>query len=63
LPGTSLFEDRGVYCRVVPACGKDGLGADKRSADCAAFVSGSAKAAQQWELERRFEVFEASLLS
>ena len=59
LPGTSLFEDRGVYSRVAAACGKDELGSDKRSADCAAFVSGSGKAKQQWELERRFEVFEA----
>lgn len=49
LPGTSLFEDRGVYSRVAAACGKDELGSDKRSADCAAFVSGSAKAKQQWE--------------
>jgi adenosine deaminase len=61
LPGASLFEDRGVYARVTPACGKDGLGSDKPSAECAAFVDKSEKAKQQWELERRFQAFEAAL--
>ncbi len=60
LPGASLFEDRGVYARVAPSCGKDGLGSDKPSAECAAFIDGSEKAKQQWELERRFQAFEAA---
>ncbi len=61
LLGASLFEDRGVYARVAPACGKDGLGSDKPSAECAAFIDKSEKAKQQWELERRFHAFEAAL--
>jgi adenosine deaminase len=61
LPGASLFEDRGVYARVAPSCGKDGLGSDKPSTECASFIGGSEKAKQQWELERRFQAFEAGL--
>jgi adenosine deaminase len=60
LPGTSLFQDRGVYANVAPACSKDELGADKPSDECAAFIGKNAKASQQWELERRFRVFEAN---
>jgi adenosine deaminase len=58
LPGGSLFEDRGAYARPAAACGKDKLGADKPTADCAAFIEKSEKAKQQWELERRFRAFE-----
>lgn len=60
LPGTSLFEDHGVYAHVAPACGKDGLGSDTPSAACADFLGKSDKAKQQWELERRFQAFEAA---
>lgn len=60
LSGPSLFEDRGVYSRVAPSCGKDGLGSDTPSAECAAFIDKSEKAKQQWELERRFQAFEAN---
>ena len=41
------------------ACNSQPLGADKPSADCKTFLDGSEKAAAQWELERRFRVFEA----
>jgi hypothetical protein len=39
----------------------DGLGSNKPSAECAAFIDKSEKAKQQWELERRFQAFEAAL--
>lgn len=61
LPGASLFEDRGVYSHVAPACSKDGLGSDKPSSDCKTFIDGNEKAEQHWELERRFNAFEAAL--
>jgi adenosine deaminase len=59
LPGASLWE------RVTPerlttpvaAC-RSQLGNDGPTGACATLVSGSQKAAQQWELERRFRVFE-----
>ena len=34
------------------------LGDDKPPASCSAFLQKSEKAAQQWELERRFSAFE-----
>ncbi len=45
----------------VAACAPDdamGIG-DPPDAECAAFLEGSARATLQWELERRFRVFEA----
>jgi adenosine deaminase len=36
------------------------LGGEKPSAACESFLQSSEKASQQWELERRFRVFEAS---
>jgi hypothetical protein len=59
LPGPSLWGESGSYARVVEACRTDAPGADKPSQPCAAFLDGSEKAAQQWELERRFSGFEA----
>jgi adenosine deaminase len=61
LPGTGLWE------RVTPerldapvaAC-RAQLGAVSPSGVCAALIRSSPKAAQEWELERRFRVFEAS---
>jgi adenosine deaminase len=60
LPGASLFQDRGVYARVAPDCGKDDLGSDRPSSECKALIDGSEKAKQQWELEHRFQAFEAA---
>jgi adenosine deaminase len=58
LPGTSLW-DGAAFQRVVPDCRSDALGGASPSATCAAFLKGSEKASQQWELERRFATFEA----
>jgi adenosine deaminase len=60
LPGGSLWSDGDKFGRRVTACGKETLASDRASESCAAFLQGSEKAAQQWELERRFRVFEAS---
>ncbi|HKR28546.1 MAG TPA: hypothetical protein VJS11_13875, partial [Acidobacteriaceae bacterium] len=43
----------------VPAC-RDQLGAAKPSGTCAELIRSSEKAQQEWELERRFRVFETS---
>ena len=61
LSGASLWDDQGTYARVASDCRSDVRGADKPSAPCASFLGASEKAAQQWELERRFQAFEASL--
>ena len=61
LPGPSLWNAPDVFTHAVNACAQDALGAEKPSADCAAFLKSSERAAQQWELERRFRVFESEL--
>ena len=61
LPGASLWSDRAGYARFVPACLSEVPGPDEPSSPCASFLASSEKAAQQWELERRFQAFEASL--
>jgi adenosine deaminase len=58
LPGASLWASPD-YDRLASTCEGD-AGADKPSSACDTFLKGSEKAAQQWELEKRFRVFEAS---
>jgi adenosine deaminase len=45
------------------ACGGEAAGADKPGSTFDTFLKGSEKAEQQWELERRFQVFEAGFES
>jgi adenosine deaminase len=59
LPGDSLWAAPDAYSNPATACKAQPLGADKPTASCKAFLDGSQKAAAQWELERRFRVFEA----
>ncbi len=62
LSGQSLWvtpKSGDSYTQPVAACAGQ-LGKDAPSAKCADFLRGSEKATQQFELERRFKVFEAS---
>ena len=60
LPGVSLWVAPDSFMAVSKACaGRVGVG--EPSVGCRKFLDGSEKAAQQWELERRFAVFEAGL--
>jgi adenosine deaminase len=59
LPGASLWAAEDVFVAPAAACKGQPLGAEKPAAACKAFLEGSEKAAAQWELERRFRVFEA----
>jgi adenosine deaminase len=61
LPGESLWRAPDNFTVAAPACARDSLGSDKPSSSCAAFLKSSEKAAQQWELERRFRKFESEL--
>jgi len=61
LPGLSLWEKADEFTRAVGACSHDSVGKEKPSAGCADFLKANPKALAQWELERRFAVFEASL--
>jgi adenosine deaminase len=58
LPGASLWAAPD-FTRLTDPCGADAAGADERSSACEAFLKGSEKAEQQWELEKRFQDFEA----
>ncbi|MET0156392.1 MAG: adenosine deaminase [Methyloceanibacter sp.] len=59
LPGASLWADKGGFSRFGADCGSDMPGRGEPSASCTSFLAANAKAAQQWELERRFQAFEA----
>jgi adenosine deaminase len=59
LPGASLWREPDVFTRPAAACADAAPGGGKPSSACAAFLTASEKAQQQWELERRFREFEA----
>jgi adenosine deaminase len=61
LPSESLWRAPDNFTVAASACARDSLGSDKPSSPCAAFLKSSEKAAQQWELERRFHKFESEL--
>ena len=61
LPGESLWRAPDSFTGVAAACSKDSLGSDRLSSACASFLKSSEKAAQQWELEKRFRQFESAL--
>ncbi len=59
LPGNSLWLHADRFSATVPACARQPLGAEKPSPACRSYLDANPHAAQQWELERRFRVFEA----
>ncbi|MDE3103841.1 MAG: adenosine deaminase [Acidobacteriota bacterium] len=60
LAGPDLWLQQDVFTRTVAACAAQPIGSAKPTAACAAFLHSSDKATQQWELEHRFQVFEAA---
>ena len=59
LSGQSLWAKPDEFGVAVPQCSGQSLGGDKTTAACKKFLDDNEKAAAQWELERRFRVFEA----
>jgi adenosine deaminase len=59
LPGQSLWAKPDDFRAAADACKGETFGGDNPSAGCSGFLRGSEKASAQWELERRFRVFEA----
>jgi adenosine deaminase len=59
LPGDSLWEKSDVFTRIKPACAAQKPSTREPNGACLAFLKSSEKAAQQWELEHRFSLFEA----
>ncbi|MDQ2924112.1 MAG: adenosine deaminase [Acidobacteriota bacterium] len=60
LPGASLWTSPDNFTHRVSACATPINTSTKISASCTAFLGSSERAAQQWELERRFAAFEAT---
>ncbi len=60
LHGQSLWAAPDDFTRRNPACAAAIAPASTPSGACAAFLQANEKAAEQWELERRFAVFEAA---
>ncbi len=61
LAGASLWQATDDFSQRVAVCAKDDAGAAYPSSACAAFLNTSEKAQEQWELEKRFRVFETNL--
>ena len=61
IAGESLWEKPDVFTQVKAPCSGQARGTATPTAGCAALLKSSEKAAQQWELERRFSAFESSL--
>jgi adenosine deaminase len=59
LPGRSLWEKQDNFARAATECAKDSPGRDNPAKLCADFLKANEKAQQQWELERRFRLFES----
>jgi len=59
LPGDSLWAKTDDFTKLTDACAKDRLMQAQPSGKCGEFLQRSHKAQQQWELERRFQTFEA----
>ncbi len=62
LPGVSLWQQPDVFAKTVSACAGQPPGAANPTGKCLRFLRSSEKAAQQWELEHRYELFESGLL-
>jgi adenosine deaminase len=61
LPGESLWDRPDDFTKVKAACAGQAAGTRLPTGDCMALLKRSQRAAEQWELEHRFAVFEASV--
>jgi adenosine deaminase len=61
LHGQSLYPTPDNFARRTSACTAPIAATSKPSTACAAFLNANEKAAAQWELERRFAAFEATI--
>ncbi|RSL17422.1 adenosine deaminase [Edaphobacter aggregans] len=61
LPGASLWAQPDVFTTINSACAAQPLGGANPTPKCLAFLQSSEKAAEQWQLEHRYLLFEGSL--
>ena len=59
LPGADLWQQPDQFTHVVSPCASQPLGVEPPAASCAEFLRSNPRAAQQWELEHRYRIFEA----
>jgi adenosine deaminase len=60
LPGEDLWAQPDNFTKFAAACATDAPGSESPSAKCAALLNSSEHARQEWQLEHRFRIFEAS---
>jgi adenosine deaminase len=61
LPGPSLWQHPDAFTQPGAACAGQPLGAANPTPKCISFLQSSEKAAEQWQLEHRYDQFESSL--
>jgi adenosine deaminase len=61
LGGESLWDKPDAFARTKPVCAGQALGSKSATGACLVFLKDNEKAAQQWELEYRFAVFESTI--
>jgi adenosine deaminase len=61
LPGASLWQQPDIFTQTVPACAGQPLGSANPTPKCLSFLQSSERAAEQWQLEHRYDLFESSL--
>jgi adenosine deaminase len=61
LAGPGLWQSQDNFTHTIPACAAQPIGAESPTSKCTAFLKSSDKAAQQWELEHRYKVFESNI--
>jgi adenosine deaminase len=61
LPGPSLWQRPDTFTRTNAACASQPLGAESPTPRCQVFLKSSERATEQWQLEHRYQVFEATL--
>ncbi len=61
LPGEEIWLTPEHFSRVVADCSGQEIGAEMPKGKCIDFLKDNEKAREEWELERRFNAFEASL--
>ena len=60
LAGPSLWQQPDAFTRTVSDCAGQPLGSANPTPKCLSFLRSSERAAQQWELEHRYDLFESS---
>jgi adenosine deaminase len=60
LPGPSLWQQPDAFTRIAPDCSGQPLGTANPTPKCLSYLRSSERAAQQWELEHRYDLFESN---